>query len=415
MPKRKLTNREKTLKDLVPEKEVPFSKAEYASRLRRIRARMRKQGIDLLYLSSPESMYYVSGYRAEWYQAQSPKNWLPMSGIAIRAEHDGFILFDTEEELVMAKYTTVADDIRVFSDELPLNMVDWVVSELSDEGWMGGTVGLEMWSYRPNRIVSEVFQRALEGRGCRVADASDILRQMRSIKSPRELEYVRRAAKVADVGMTAAMERMRPGMTELQVYGEVVSAMAEVGGENPAITMPVASGKRSACAHALASNKKIRKGEIVNVDVCGVVNRYHANMARTFSMGKPPAGVADVVRLSGGSFGLLRKILRPNVQVADIMDSLESYYEEAGIIDDRWWFGGYELGASFPPDWVGPWAYDAYTDQRGRRFVPGTVVNYESNFYLPNRAGLSLLINTLVFDSSKARVMGGLPNELIVL
>jgi len=412
---RRLSNREKVLKDLVPEKEIPFSKAEYASRLKRIRARMREQGIDLLYLSSPESMYYASGYRAEWYQAQSPKNWLPMSGIAIHVDSDKLLALDTEEELVMIRYTTVADDIRVFSDDLPVNMVDWVVSELTGEGWLGGTVGLEMWGYRPNRIVSEVFQRALEGKGCRVVDASDIVRQMRSVKSPGELEYVRQAAKIADIGMTAVVDRMKPGMTELQVYGEVVRAMAEAGGENPAITMPVASGRKNACAHALASTKKIRKGEIVNVDVCGVVNRYHSNMARTFSTGRPDPGVAEVVKASGGSFELLRKILRPNVQVTRIMKTMKAYYEEVGIIEDRWWFGGYELGASFPPDWVGPWAYDAYTDQRGRRFSPGTVVNYESNFYLPKKAGLSLLINTLVFDRSKAHVMGTIPNEIIVV
>ncbi len=410
-----MSNREKVLKDLVPEEELPFSKAEYASRLKRIRARMRGEGIDLLYLSSPESMYYASGYRAEWYQAQSPKNWLPMSGIAIHVDHDKLLALDTEEELVMIKYTTVADDIRIFPDDLPINMVDWVVSELSGEGWLGGTVGLEMWGYRPNRIVSEIFQRALEGKGCRVVDASDILRQMRSVKSPRELEYVRQAARIADIGMTSAIDEMKPGMTELQVYGEVVRAMAEAGGENPAIIMPVASGRKSACAHALASTKKIRKGEVVNVDVCGVVNRYHSNMARTLSVGRPDPEVAEVVRVSGGSFELLRKILRPDVPVKKVMDAMKAYYEEVGIIEDRWWFGGYELGASFPPDWVGPWAYDAYTDQRGRRFSPGTVVNYESNFYLPKKAGLSLLVNTLVFDRSKAHVMGTIPNEIIVV
>jgi len=414
MPRR-LTNKEKTLKGLVSEKELPFSRTEYASRLKRIRARMREEGIDVLYLSSPESMYYTIGYRAEWYQAQSPKNWLPMSGVAVHVDHDSPIVLDTEEELVMIRHTTVADDIRVFSDDLPVNMVDWVVSELSAKGWLPSTIGLEMWSYRPNRIVSELFQLGLQGKGCRVVDASDILRQVRSVKSPKELSYVRQAARVADLGMTAAMDKMKPGMTELQVYGEVVRAMAEAGGENPAITMPVASGTKSACAHALASMKKIRKGQIVNIDVCGVINRYHANMARTFAMGRPAPEVSDVVRLSGGSFELLRRILRPNLSVTEVMEALKAYYSEAGILEDNWWFGGYELGASFPPDWVGPWAYDAYTDQKGRRFVPGTVVNYESNFYLPKRAGLSLLINTLVFDRSKAQVMGAMPNELIVV
>ncbi len=414
MPRR-LTDRERTLRTLVPEKELPFSRREYESRLGRIRAEMRNAGIDVLYLSSPESMYYACGYRAEWYQAQSPKNWLPMSGVAIHADHDKHILLDTEEELVMIRYSTVSDDVRIFSDEMPVGMIDWVLSELSREGWLPGKVGLEMWSYRPNRIVSEMFQGALEKRGCKVVDAADIVRAVRSVKSPKELEYVRQASGVADIGMRAALEVLRPGMTELQVYGEVVRAMAQAGGENPAITMPVASGRKSACAHALASTKKIRRGEIVNVDVCGVVNRYHANMARTFSMGKPDPDVAKVVRASGGSFDLLRRILGPNASVSDIMQSLKSYYEETGIIDERWWFGGYELGASFPPDWVGPWSYDAYTDSKGRRFVPGTAVNYESNFYLPKRAGLSLLINTIIFDESKAQVMGRMPNELIIV
>ena len=44
--------------------------------------------IDVLFLSSPESIAYVSGFRAEWYQAQGPKAWLPASGIAIHVEHD---------------------------------------------------------------------------------------------------------------------------------------------------------------------------------------------------------------------------------------------------------------------------------------------------------------------------------------
>lgn len=415
MPRKGTVNKERILKSLVPEKELPFPKSEHASRLKRIRSRMRDEGIDLLYLSSPESMYYAIGYRAEWYQAQGPKNWLPMSGVAVREDDDKPMLLDTEEELVMAKCTTVADDIRTFSDDLPVNMLDWVVSELSEEGWLRGTVGLEMRSYRPNRMVSEAFQRAMESSGCRVVDASDILRETRSLKSPRELAYVRKAAKVADIGLAAATDMLRPGVTELQVYGEIVRAMAEAGGENPAITMPVSSGKKSACAHALASTKKIRKGEIVNIDVCGVVNRYHSNMARTYSIGRPDPEVAEVVRLSGGSFELLKRMLRPNIRVADVMEAMKSYYAEAGLLEDSWWFGGYELGASFPPDWVGPWAYDAYTDQKGRRFAPGTVVNYESNFYLPKMAGLSLLVNTLVFDRSKAQVLGSAPNELIVV
>ncbi len=67
-----MTNREQTLRDCHPAPELAFSAAEYKQRLHRLRERMAAAGIDLLFLSAPESMYYLSGYQCEWYQAQSP-------------------------------------------------------------------------------------------------------------------------------------------------------------------------------------------------------------------------------------------------------------------------------------------------------------------------------------------------------
>ena len=57
------------------EPEPPFKPREFAERLARIRRRMAERKIDLLFLTAPESMYYVSGFQCEWYQAQSPRQW----------------------------------------------------------------------------------------------------------------------------------------------------------------------------------------------------------------------------------------------------------------------------------------------------------------------------------------------------
>lgn len=398
-----------------PESEVPFPAAEYRRRSDAIKKGMKEAGVEVLYLSAPESMCYVSGYQSEWYQAQGPKYWLPMSGIAISVDEPDFILFDIVEELTMTKYTTISKDTRIFPGLDTWNMHKWVASELEREGWVPATVGLEMWSYRPNRIVSEMFQKELEKVGCKVVDATDIVRNVRWVKSALELQMVRKAGKIADVGMRAAMECMKPGMTELEVYGEIVGAMARAGGENPGITMPVVSGPKSACVHALSSRKKIRKGEIVNIDVCGVYNRYHVNMARTFSMGRPDTDVAHVVELSAKAFDVLEEIMYPNMPVKDLVAAMKDYYHRAGIEQDSWWYGGYELGISFPPDWVGSFVYDAAIDNGDATFRPGTVVNYESNFYLPKRMGLSLLINTLLFDRHKAEILGTVSDDLIVI
>ena len=165
----------------------------------------------------------------------------------------------------------------------------------------------------------------------------------------------------------------------------------------------------------MASTRTLRKGDIVNIDLCGVFNRYHSNHARTFSVGRPHADVEKVVRLSARSFDLMCEIIEPNLPVELLLGAMRKYYERAGIYRDRMWFGGYELGIAFPPDWVGQFVFDETLDCTGKRFVPGTVVNYESNFYLPGNAGASLLINTIVFGKKGAKMLGSTPNDLIVV
>ena len=408
--------KETVLKYSSPPKEIPFSVNEYRERLNRVRKLMVQEKIDVLFLSAPASLFYISGYQVEWYESQSPKIWPPASGIAIHVDHDNFIHFDTEEEEILARYTSIPSDTRIYRETAETTeMLSWIVQELKKEGWFPGTVGLEMWSYRPNRAVSEMFQSALEKEGCRVIDGTDIVREVRAIKSPQEIAYVEKAAKIAEVGHKAAIETMRPGITELDVYGEIVNAMAKAGGENPAIPVLVTSGPKCACLHALASRKKIEKGENVNIDICGVFNRYHANMARTYSMGKPNPEVAKIVELSAGAFDVIAELIRPNLPVVEFNERMKAYYQEAGILRDAWWFGGYELGIAFPPDWVGEFVYDVSIDAGDQLFVPGTVVNYESNFYLPHKAGVSYQINTLVFTEKEAKILGKLPNDIIVI
>lgn len=413
---KKLSVKEDVLRHCSPEKEVPFSEAEYGQRITQIKRRMADAGIQLLYLSAPESLFYVSGYKAEWYQAQSPPDFPPAGGIAVHVDHDDFILFDYEEEAVMCRYTSVAKDIRIYAEERQRDMLGWIVDELKREGWLPSRTGIEMRSYRPNRVVSETFQAHLEKAGCQVVDGTDIVRACRSVKSPKEVEYVERAAEIADIGIMAAAEAMRPGMTELQVYGAVIKAMADAGGENPGITLPVVSGHKSASFHALASRKKIARGEIVVMDVCGVYNRYHANIARTFSIGPADPEVAKVVELSAKGFDRVAEIIQPGMPVDDFNRQMKAYYDGVGLDEAyKWWIGGYDLGIAFPPDWVGSFVYDPSFDSGGRLFVPGTVVNFESNFYLPKNAGCSAIINTLVFSENSARILSKMPNELMVV
>ena len=123
-----------------------------------------------------------------------------------------------------------------------------------------------------------------------------MVRELRWVKSPLERAAMREAAAIADAGMRAARDALAPGVTELEVYGEMVRALARAGGENTAITQPVLFGTKTNAAHALSTRRVLQPGEPVMIDLSGVRHRYHVNLARMFHLGEPEPDVADVRR-----------------------------------------------------------------------------------------------------------------------
>lgn len=409
------SDREVALESGSPQLEIPFSTAEYRSRLDKIRQRMTKQKIDTLFVASPESMYYVSGFQAVWYQVQALEQWLPLSGMAIHVDSDKIIHFDNDGEMNLCKYSTRAEDLRIL-DRHEGNLLPFIVKNLKQEGWLKGTVGLETRKYRPNRAVSEAFEAKLVQAGCkRVIDGSDIVDDVRRFKSPQEMAYFRTAAKLTDIGMKAAQKAIRPGVTELDIYAETHYAMTRAGSEPSALIWPVCSGSKSLAHHSMPSRRQVMAGDVINIDCCGVYNRYHSNISRTYSVGEPAKDVAEVSAKAAGAFDVLLKHAKPGAKIQRVADALKAYYKDRGLWGNQWWTGGYELGAAFAPDWVGALSYDVERDNGEATFEEGMVVNYESNFYFPGAAGMTVCIDTMMFDQGKVEIPHRTPMELIVI
>ncbi len=406
------------LADAHKHKEAPFPEAEYAERLQRVQAEMSARKVDVLFLMAPESMFYLSGFACEWYQAQSGRAFPPTSGIAVRRDRDQAIHFDTPSEAMLIGFGTVSTDVRIFPLEARRDGLPFILGELKSAGWLKGkpTVGLELYSYRPNPVMSRRFVEAFEAAGAKVVDATEVLHKVRHIKSPAEMACLEKAAKIADIGMTAAKAAIAPGVTELEVFGELVAAMTKAGGEFPGILPPVMSGFRTNALHPLATRKKIRKGERVNVDLCGVYNRYHVNLARGFWIGEPPKAALDLHQRSIGVFKhVIKPMLKPNLDVVAFCQALKDYYVEQGIWEESYWSGGYEFGIAFPPDWVGPFIYDLSISKPGEVFRPMTAVNHECNFFGPDKTGMSATIDTFLFYPDKAKIASKLPREIQVV
>ena len=395
-----------------------FSTAEYEDRLRRVRERMAQDNIDLLWVMMPESMCYLHGFASSWYQGNSRS---ARSGTAVHVDHDKVIHFDSGYHSHLLEGGPGPVEIRYFQGE----PIDFMVKELEANGWLGGTVGLEFQSYRPTRAISERFEEAFRGAGCTVVDGSDVLLQVRLVKSPQELVYIEEAAAICDIGLQAIAETLRPGVTELEVYGELMRAMYAAGGDTPALIQGVGvwrgggewgNGRRS---HILPSRRRIKAGEVFGADVCGVVHRYHANANRSYVVGEPSAETIRDHKLSAGSFDVLCETAKPGVPLKEVNDALLDYYKATGLWGGTGWALGYELGISFPPDWVGNFGFTIReggpsvrgvdADPAEWAFPVGTVTNWESLWVR------GPLIDTIIYEADGPRRLSKVPLQMIAV
>lgn len=399
------------------EAEVAFDAEEYRQRLQRLRRAMAAEQLDCLFITSPESLYYICGYICMWYQTESPFEWPPSNGIAVHVDHDYLIHFESEREAVLTRTFTTIRDTRYFPRDSYRDGSQFIAAELQACGWLRGKVGLEYWAMRPNRVVSERTQASFEAAGAEVVDASAIVRELRWIKSAAEMACLEEAARIAEAGMLAAIDIIQPGMSELEVQGEVLRALGASGGEMPAMMLPVISGRKSNATHAVSTRRKLRRGETLFIDLCGVHKRYHVNVARTFSLGETDADVKKCAGQAAGVMQVLRDCLRPGLPVGELNQRVMEYYQQQGLWQSRGWIGGYEMGIAMFSDWVGNFVYDPLAEKNSQRFFEaGCVVNHESQIFLPRFLGQYFMIESLLFYQDRVDLASPtIPYDLIVI
>lgn len=392
-------------------RDLAFDREEYLGRIRRVRTVMAEQGIDLLYVTAPDHICYLHGYFASWYKAHSPMRYPQLYGTVIHVDSDDFIHFDNPTEAPLLQKTSVSTDNRFFSSREAEPTLKFIVDELRAKGWSRGTVGLEYWSYIPNRAVSEMMENAFRSAGYNVVDASAVVRRVRRVKSPAEIAYIEKAVELADIGHETILKTLRPGITELELFGEVTAAMMKAGSEFPALipifnAVPLRGDRPIATGHAMAGRKVIQAGEELRADLSGVYYRYHGNVLRGYVLGDVPKGLEERTRLAAGAFDVIRREVKAGMTVGEVNAVLRRYYEEVGLWDTPGWGLGYELGISLPPDWVGEFYFNVRDDKYlDRVFEENMVTNYESIF---NTA----LIDTLVFERDGTRILSRTPLEV---
>lgn len=115
-----------------------------------------------------------------------------------------------------------------------------------------------------------------------IVDPAAIVHEMRLLKTPAELEIMRRAAAITVEAHTEAMKAVRPGMMEYEVEAILEFVFRSRGASGPAYTSIVGSGENATILHYIENSARCREGEMLLIDAGAEVDGYSADVTRTF-------------------------------------------------------------------------------------------------------------------------------------
>lgn len=322
-----------------------FSRAEYDARLARVRTAMAEHGLDTLIISDPSNMAWLTGYDGwSFYVHQAvvvgpgsaPLWW----GRAMDAAGARRTVWMAEEDIWGYDDTYVQNPARHPMEDL--------ARLIAERGWASGRIGVEMDNY----YYSAKAHAVLAGR-LTLADATGLVNWQRAIKSPAEIERLRRAARIVEAMHRRILEVAEPGLAKNRLVAEILrtGVLGAEGhwGDYPAIAPMAPSGLDATAPHLTWDDRPMQSDESHFFEIAGVYRRYHCPQSRTLFFREPPATYRRAEAAVAEATEAVLAKARPGVTCHDLAVCFTETLGRHGFVKDS--RAGYSIGLSYPPDW----------------------------------------------------------------
>lgn len=299
------------------EKVLAFSQSEFERRHKKIREGMQLRNIECLLVVDIPNIRYISGVFVA----------TPMSsGVLI------FPLLETPNMLVMAPHTAARMEKASY---IPINAVSFrkgqpggvrirefapdIVSRVKELGIEKRTIGLASWRAVPAYLFEEL-KRELPY--ANFVSAGDVLLECRRTKSAEELECIRKAAQIADVGIQALVNTARPGVTEADLVAACDYAMVRAGCDRGTMLL-LDSGpfeeKQGAIGDTSQSQRRLQKGDIILNELSPLYKGYNVQLCVPISVhGDVPKSFTDRMNIDNELYEFTLNELRPGRRYGEI-------------------------------------------------------------------------------------------------
>ena len=325
-----------------------FPKAEYETRLAKVRTEMALRGLDALVIGDPNSHNWLTGYDA----------WSFYTPQIVLVQHDADpIWMGRKMDGGAARFTTYMtdDQVRPYPEDCVqregIHPMDIMGASMAELGLDGHVIGYESDTYFFTPKAFTRLQAALPS--ARWQDADLLVNWCRAIKSDAEVGVMRQAARLVEGAMTVAYETIAPGVRQCDLMAAVVAKQVggneDFGGDLTALSPLILAGEAATTAHPMWTDEKFEVGQTVALEFGGTRKRYNAGLARTVQLGAGPQRLFDTANAVIEGLEAVLEAMKPGAIAHDVHRAWQDVLDQYGLTKES--RIGYGIGVGYGPDW----------------------------------------------------------------
>ncbi len=358
---------------------------------------MTREEINGIILFDPFNIRYLTGYK--------PAEILG-SSVAVLIRDADPILIVPQGECEFAKAESWLRNVQPYQPEaandVQSTLLESIQTVIEQNNLRSVDIGVELNFVSARRF--EEIKRILPDAGFR--NISTAMAELRMIKDEAEIEKTKTAFQIAEHGLRAAIEFIRPGISEIEVAAEVEKTLRKAGATHTGYPTVIASGPRASCSYVPASRREIGSDEFVVISISAVSDDYCSNITRSVLTGKPKKKQQAVFECARDAVKTAQDILNPDTLVRDIALCIRH------IADDRGYLPHLEsqLGSGIGLQPIEP-PYISPTQETP--ILPGMIFTIETGLNVP-AVGSVRLSDTIVYQKvGEFEILNQVPLETI--
>ena len=319
-----------------------FSREEFAQRQNRTIEQLRNRQLDGLLMFRQESMYYLTGYDSFGYVFFQ----------CLYLGVDGRLMLLTRApDLRQARHTSIIEDIRIWEDRADADPAVQLKDILNELGCKGLRLGVEFEAYGLTASNGKLLEAALADFST-LEDASDLVNRLRVVKSAAEMEYMRKAAELADLAYDEAHRLTRAGADEGDILAAMQGVIFAAGGDYPGNEFIIGSGEDALLCRYKSGRRRLDPQDQLTLEWAAAFRHYHAAMMRTIPVGRATALHRKMHGVTMDAMAACKEALKPGRPIGEVFDAYAQVCDAAGMQEHRLNATGYSMGTTFAPNWM---------------------------------------------------------------